>query len=242
MANRKGQVEAVADFILLGSKITADSNCSHEIKRCLLLGRKAMTSLDRILKDRNISLPAKVHLVKGMVFPVVTYGCESWTIPKAEHQRTDSFQLRCWRLFCVCVCVCVCVYVDFESPLDSKEIKPVHPKGNQSWVFTGRTDVKVEAPILWPPDVKRLLGKATWLEKTLMLGKIEGGRRRGWQRLRRLDGITDSMEMSLGKLQELVMDREAWHATVHGITKRQTWLSDWTELNLTECNLRQRKK
>ena len=121
-------VETVADFIFLGSKITADGDCSHEIKRCSLLGRKVMTNLDSIFKIRDITLSTKVRLVKAMVFPVVMYGCESWTIKKAEHQRIDAFKLWCWRRL-------------LESPLDCKEIQPVHPKGDQSWVFIGRTDV-----------------------------------------------------------------------------------------------------
>ena len=123
-----------------GSKITADGDCSHEIKRHLLLGRKVMTNLDNILKSRDITLPTKVRLVKAMVFPVVMYGCESWTVKKAERQRIDTFELWCCRTL--------------ESPLDCKEIQPVHPKGDQSWMFIGRTDVEAEIPIFWPPDAK----------------------------------------------------------------------------------------
>ena len=134
-------METVADFIFGGSKITADGDCSHEIKRHSLLGRKAMTNLDSILKSKDNTLPTKVHLVKAMVFPVVMYGCESWTIKKAERRRIDAFELWCWRRL-------------FESPLDCKEIQPVHPKGDQSWVFIGRTDVEAETLILWPPDAK----------------------------------------------------------------------------------------
>ena len=133
-------METVTCFIFLGSKITADGDCSHEIKRCLLLGRKIMTNLDSKLKSRDITLSTKVHLVKAMVFPVVMYGCKSWTIKKAECGRIDAFELWCWRTL--------------ESPLDCKEIQPVHPKGNQSWVFTGRNDAEAETPILWPPRVK----------------------------------------------------------------------------------------
>ena len=133
-------VKTVADFILGGSKITADSDCSHEIRRLLLLGRKVMTNLDSILKSRHITLSTKVHLVKAMVFPVVMYGCESWTIKKAECQRIEAFELWCWRRLL--------------SPLDCKEIQPVHPKGAQSWVFIGMTDVEAETHILWPPDGK----------------------------------------------------------------------------------------
>ena len=133
-------VETVADFILGGSKITADGDCSHEIKRRLLLGRKVMTNLDSILKSRDITLSTKVCLLKAMVFPVVMYGCENWTIKKAEHRRIDAFELWYWRRLL--------------SPLDCKEIRLVHSKGNQSWVFIGRTDVEPETPIFWPPDVK----------------------------------------------------------------------------------------
>ena len=152
-------METVTDFIFLGSKITTDGDCSHEIKRRLLLGKKVMTNLDSTLKSRDITLPTKIRLVKAMVFPVVMYGCESWTIKKAECQRTDAFELWCWTL---------------ESPLDCKEIQPVHPKGDQSWVFIGRTDVEAEAPILG-----HLMRRADSFEKTLMLGKMEGRRRRG---------------------------------------------------------------
>ena len=130
----------MTDSIFLGSKITADGDRSHKIKRCLLLGRKAMTNLDSILKSRDITLSTKVHLVKAMVFPVVMYGSESWTIKKAECQRIDAFELWCWR--------------SLESPLDFKEVKAVNPKGNQSWIFIGRTDAEAEAPVLWPPDTK----------------------------------------------------------------------------------------
>ena len=136
-------VKTVTDFILGGSKIPADGDCSHEIKRCSLLGRKVTTNLDNILKGRGITLPTKVYLVKAMVFPVVMYGCEHWTIKKAKRRRIDAFELWCWKTL--------------ESPLDSKEIQPAHPKGNQSWIFIGRTDAEAEIPILWPPDMKNWL-------------------------------------------------------------------------------------
>ena len=140
-------MKTVTDFILLGSKITVDGDSSHEIKRCLLLGKKSMTNLDSVFKSRRITLPTKVHLVKAMVFPVVVYRCESWTINKAEHWRTDGFELWCWRK-------------TLESPLDSKEIKLVNAKGNQPWIFIERTDPEHEAPILWPPDAKsQLIGR-----------------------------------------------------------------------------------
>ena len=149
-------METVSNFIFLGSKITADGDCRHEIKTRLLLGRRVMTNLDSILKSWDITLPTKVHLVKAMVFPVVMYGCESWTIKKAERRRIDAFEL---------------LEKTLESPLDCKEIQPVHPKGGQSWVFIGRTDAEAEAPILWPPDAKsRLIWKRPWCWKILKVG------------------------------------------------------------------------
>ena len=159
-------METVTGFILGGCKITVDGDCSHEIKRCLLLGRKAMTNLDSILKSRDITLPTKVHLVRAMVFPVVMYGCESWTTKKAERWRTDVFELWYWRRL-------------LRVPWTARRSNQIDPKGNQPWIFTEGLMLKLKLQYFG-----HLMRRANSLEKTLMLGKIEGKRRRGWQRMR----------------------------------------------------------
>ena len=206
-------VETVKDFIFMGFKIPVDGGCSHEIKRHLLLGSKARTNLDSVLKSWDITLPTKVHLVKAIVLPVVMYGCGSWTIKKAEHWKIDAFELWCQRIF---------LRVPWTSRRSNQSIlKEMNPEYSLEGLML-KLKLQYFGHLMW---------RVNSLEKTLILSKTEGKGRRGQQRMRWSDGITDSMDMTLSKHREIVKDKETWHAEIHVVATSWTWLSNWTATN-----------